>query len=287
MLASAPARKKLAKPLRTAAKEHVKHTAHGSRAAPPAPVVVAVIDGGVDVSHPDLQGKLWVNAGEVAGNGVDDDGDGFVDDVNGANLVSHDGNVADESGHGTHVAGIVSRYDPSVRIMALKAGHGEWIDIPAATQAVDDHGARCEPSRQAAGRLDRMRGMAAEIRDLAPGLWLQHHRRCGRAAAAAALPVTAVQPQARRRDAFELEFPARVGGRLRRVIPAEPDRQSDDDGLRAVLGDERRERRHPARAVGAGDRLQRCGDRAVRAPGRYGHEPAAGGGTGAGDPHQR
>jgi subtilisin family serine protease len=145
LLASAPARKTHARPVRVAAKEHVKRTARGAQAAPSPPVVVAVIDGGVDVSHPDLQGKLWVNPGEIAGNGVDDDGDGFVDDVNGANLVSHDGNVTDESGHGTHVAGIVTHYDPSVRIMALKAGHGEWIDIPAATQAVDyavAHGAR-------------------------------------------------------------------------------------------------------------------------------------------------
>jgi len=145
VLASAPPRKAHATPVRTAAREHAKRTARGSQAAPQPPVVVAVIDGGVDVSHPDLQGKLWVNPGEIAGNGVDDDGDGIVDDVNGANLVSHDANVADESGHGTHVSGIVTRYDPSVRIMALKAGHGEWIDIPAATQAVDyavAHGAR-------------------------------------------------------------------------------------------------------------------------------------------------
>ena len=153
MLASAPAhkthakpaRKTHAKPIRTAAKEHAKRTTRARQATPPAPVVVAVIDGGVDVSHPDLQGRLWVNPAEIAGNGIDDDGNGIVDDVNGANFVSHDGNVADESGHGTHVSGIVAQYDPSVRIMALKAGHGEWIDIPAATQAVDyavTHGAR-------------------------------------------------------------------------------------------------------------------------------------------------
>jgi len=145
LLASAPARKTHAKPVRAPAKELVKRTTRGAQAAPQAPVIVAVIDGGVDVTHPDLQGHLWVNPAEVAGNGVDDDGNGIVDDVNGANFVSHDGNVSDESGHGTHVAGIIARYDPSAKIMALKAGHGEWIDIPAATQAVDyavAHGAR-------------------------------------------------------------------------------------------------------------------------------------------------
>jgi len=153
ILASAPARKaprpakkkKAHRAVRAEAKQRVARKARGTKTTSPAPVVVAVIDGGVDVTHPDLQGHLWVNPAEIPGNGVDDDGDGIVDDVNGANLVAHDGNVADESGHGTHVSGIVASYDPSARIMALKAGHGEWIDIPAATQAVDyavAHGAR-------------------------------------------------------------------------------------------------------------------------------------------------
>jgi subtilisin family serine protease len=145
--AKRPKRPRHPKTLPGAAKERLAdgvakaHTA----AAPPAPVIVAVIDGGVDVTHPDLQGHLWVNPGEIAGNGVDDDGDGIVDDVNGANFVSHDGNLTDETGHGTHVAGIVAHYDPSAKIMVLKAGHGEWIDIGAATEAVNyavAHGAR-------------------------------------------------------------------------------------------------------------------------------------------------
>jgi subtilisin family serine protease len=50
-------------------------------------VVVAVIDGGVDVRHPALQGRLWTNPGEVAGNGRDDDGNGYVDDVHGWNFI--------------------------------------------------------------------------------------------------------------------------------------------------------------------------------------------------------
>ncbi len=71
-------------------------------------VTVAVIDTGVDTRHSDLRKNLWVNKGEIAGNGKDDDRDGFVDDVNGWDFVGHDGRPADEHGHGTHVAGIIA-----------------------------------------------------------------------------------------------------------------------------------------------------------------------------------
>lgn len=50
-------------------------------------VVVAVIDSGVDVEHEDLQGKVWINAGEIAGNGIDDDGNGYIDDIHGWNFI--------------------------------------------------------------------------------------------------------------------------------------------------------------------------------------------------------
>ncbi|MET0602170.1 MAG: S8 family peptidase, partial [Baekduia sp.] len=72
-----------------------------------ADVAVAIIDSGVDLGHPDLAPNLWTNAGEVPGNGTDDDGNGYVDDVHGYDFVDNDGTPQDANGHGTHVAGIV------------------------------------------------------------------------------------------------------------------------------------------------------------------------------------
>ena len=94
--------------------------------------VVAVIDTGVDLQHPDLVNNLWVNPGEVAGNGIDDDGNGYVDDVNGYDFAELDANPDDEptGGHGTAVAGCigaqgnnglgVAGVNWNVSIMALK-----------------------------------------------------------------------------------------------------------------------------------------------------------------------
>jgi subtilisin family serine protease len=70
-------------------------------------VVIAVIDTGVDYQHPDLASNMWVNPGEVAGDKIDNDGNGIVDDVNGKNTITDSGNPMDDHGHGTHVAGII------------------------------------------------------------------------------------------------------------------------------------------------------------------------------------
>ncbi len=73
--------------------------------------VVAVIDTGVDISHPDLKNNIWTNSGETAGNGVDDDKNGYIDDANGWDFYHNDRTVYDSGDgdeHGTHVAGTIA-----------------------------------------------------------------------------------------------------------------------------------------------------------------------------------
>jgi subtilisin family serine protease len=71
-------------------------------------VTVAVIDTGVLYTHTDLSTNIWKNTAEIAGNGIDDDHNGYVDDVYGYDFVNKDGYALDDNGHGTHVAGIIA-----------------------------------------------------------------------------------------------------------------------------------------------------------------------------------
>ena len=70
-------------------------------------LVVAIVDGGCQITHTDLAANLWVNPGEIAGNGIDDDGNGYIDDVHGWNLLRDDADPRDDNGHGTHCAGTI------------------------------------------------------------------------------------------------------------------------------------------------------------------------------------
>ncbi len=71
------------------------------------PVIVAVIDTGINYQHQDLVSNVWVNPGEIADNGIDDDGNGYIDDVHGINVITGSGDPLDDNGHGSHVAGTI------------------------------------------------------------------------------------------------------------------------------------------------------------------------------------
>ncbi len=119
-------------------------------------VLVAVLDSGVQLNHPDLARSLWRNTAETPGNGVDDDRNGYVDDVFGANIKQLNGNVEDDNGHGTHVAGIVaaqagnetggSGIAPGARIMPVKVldanRAGDSAQLAKGIRYAVDEGAR-------------------------------------------------------------------------------------------------------------------------------------------------
>ena len=71
-------------------------------------VVIAVLDTGIDDTHPEFSGNIWTNPGEIAGNGIDDDGNGFVDDVHGWDFLQNDNSPRDDTGHGTEVASVIA-----------------------------------------------------------------------------------------------------------------------------------------------------------------------------------
>lgn len=118
--------------------------------------VVAVIDSGLDLTHPDGPEFLWTNAKEVPDNGKDDDNNGYVDDVCGWNFLDENNDLTDRKGHGTFVAGIIAArtnnglaiagVDPGAQVMALKVvnenGKADSLNIYRALRYAADHGAR-------------------------------------------------------------------------------------------------------------------------------------------------
>lgn len=93
-------------------------------------IIVGVIDTGIRYTHQDLKNNMWVNPGEIPGNGIDDDGNGYIDDVFGINAITNSGNPNDDNNHGTHCAGTIAATANdsgpivgvayNVRLMALK-----------------------------------------------------------------------------------------------------------------------------------------------------------------------
>lgn len=116
-------------------------------------VVVAVIDTGIDYNHPDLKENIWANEGEIAGNGIDDDGNGYVDDIQGWDFFDKDNTPMDETssrnpGHGTHCAGIIgaagnngigiSGIAPVVKMIPIRfLGADGSGDLMSAVKAID------------------------------------------------------------------------------------------------------------------------------------------------------
>ncbi len=128
--------------------------------------IIAILDSGIQLDHPDLNSQLWINLGEIPGNGIDDDGNGKTDDLNGWHFYhvwngdtfvpDENNNLEDDIGHGTHIAGIaasatnnsvgiagISYNSPVMTVKVLdQFGTGWYSDIAAGIIYAADNGAQ-------------------------------------------------------------------------------------------------------------------------------------------------
>ena len=117
-------------------------------------ITVAVLDTGVDYNHQDLKNNIWSNTKEIADNGIDDDGNGYTDDVQGWNFDSSNNNILDNNGHGTHVSGTIAAENNGIgvtgiaynsKIMPVKVldanGSGSYANIAKGIYYAVDNGA--------------------------------------------------------------------------------------------------------------------------------------------------
>lgn len=125
-------------------------------------IIVAVVDTGIDYNHEDLKDVMWVNTGEIPGNGIDDDNNGYVDDIHGINTLGRDANgnatgeMKDTHSHGTHVAGTIGAKQnngvgiagiaSNVRLMGIRTvpNSGDELDVDVVESYLyaAKHGAR-------------------------------------------------------------------------------------------------------------------------------------------------
>ena len=115
--------------------------------------IIGIIDTGVDWDHPDLDNNIWRNWNEIPDNGIDDDGNGFVDDIRGWDFINNDNDPNDDNSHGTHVAGIaaaesnngigISGIAWNAKIMSIKvlqsSGYGSSSDLAKAINYAADN----------------------------------------------------------------------------------------------------------------------------------------------------
>lgn len=117
-------------------------------------IVVAVVDSGVDYNHSDLNDNIWTNTREIAGNGIDDDRNGYIDDVRGWDFIDRDNTPLDGNNHGTHVAGTIAAENNgtgitgvayNAQIMAVRVlnneGQGNSINVAQGIRYAADNGA--------------------------------------------------------------------------------------------------------------------------------------------------